>query len=110
MNIVKGVAGMTLVQAWLLIGIIAWWYYETQNRFLIAIPKIVLVLFVFFLFGINYYVLAARRYGVVFNSEFNKFLTRRKVFLITAAIGLVAFSFAFSSLSASYVHSHRVSI
>jgi hypothetical protein len=110
MNMAKGVAGVTLVQAWLLIGIIAWWYYATGNRFRIAIPKLVFALFFFFIFGINYYVLAARRHGVVFNNEFNNFPTRRKVLLIAAALGLIAFSFAFSSFSASYVHSHRVAI
>ena len=106
MNVIKGVGGVTLVETWLLVGIIAWSYYATGNKSLLKIPKSTFLLCFLLLAVLNYYALTAKGRAVEFDTEFSKFGDRKRVLLIVAGIGLIVLSLVFAFASASYVHSH----
>lgn len=107
MNIAKATAGVMMVQLWLLIGMIAWIYYVTGNRFFVAIPKAAFFVIGLMIAILNYSALVLRGNAMAFQREFETYPRHRKRLLVAAGVGLIVFSVAFALLSTSYVHSHR---
>jgi hypothetical protein len=90
----------------LLIGAVAWLYFVTGNKLLLATPRLAF----FILFGlaaaINYYSLVTRQVGTRFEKDFKAVERQHRVLLLVGALGLILISFGFALLSASYVHAH----
>lgn len=105
-NAAKAVAGITWIQLMLLVGVIAWLYYFTGIRLLLAIPRPVFYLSFGIITLVNYYTLVTRQVGTLFESEFSNFEYRRRSLLIAASIAVVIGSLGFALLSANYVQAY----
>jgi hypothetical protein len=105
-NAAKAVAGITWIQLMLLVGVIAWLYYFTGVKLLLAIPRPVFYISFGIITLVNYYTLVTRQVGTLFESEFSNFAYRRRSLLIATSIAVVIGSLGFALLSANYVHTY----
>lgn len=99
MNNAKAIAGVMLVQLWLLVGAISWMYHLTRYQPLLAIPTSVFYVIGLTLGLVNYYTLVVRGRAVRFQHEFRQFPAGRKAVLITIGVGFIIFSVAFALFS-----------
>lgn len=105
-NVAKGVAGITWLQFMILIGAIAWLYFFTGNKVLLAIPRLAFVISFGLVAAINYYTLVTCQRGTRFEKEFKTLEHRQRSLLLAGGLAFILFSFGFALISASYVHAH----
>jgi hypothetical protein len=94
------------MQLMLLVGVIAWLYFFSGNKLLLAIPRAGFVV----LFGVitllNYYTLVTCGTGTRFEAEFKTLSYRHRSLLIAMSVAAIILTFGFALFSAYYVHAN----
>jgi hypothetical protein len=105
-NVAKAVAGITWLHLMLLIGLIAWLYFFSGDKLLLAIPRPAFYILFGILTLLNYYTLVTRGVGTRFEAQFASFGHRHRVLLLATSLAIIVCTFGFAIFSGYYVHAH----
>ena len=108
-NAGKGIAGVTLIQFALLLGIASWIDVLVGIRFLLNVPKWAAAIAFITLCFVNRHMLIVRGCGVQFEGEFTHFPKAKKNLLLARAVAMMVIAVAFFICSAS-VHRHFIGV
>jgi hypothetical protein len=100
-NAAKGVAGVAVIEALLLLAIDGWIEVVVGRGFLLHLPKYTIVFAFFAICAANHYVLVVRNHGIRFQQEFKHLSKTRKTLLVWISAGMMLMSIAFFLCSAS---------
>jgi ABC-type transport system involved in cytochrome c biogenesis permease subunit len=104
MNAGKGVAGVTVIEGFILMSIEVWIEMYFGTRFLLSASKWAIGIAFLALYYSNYYVLVSRGHGITFEREFTTLEKSRKVLLVASFVVLVLATIAVMIFSVSAYH------
>jgi len=104
MNAVKGVAGVALVEAAILMGIEGWIEIAAGTRFSFNSSPWPLRIAAVVLYFANHYILVARGHGIRFEHEFANLKKSRKVLLVASCVAMMLAAIAVTICSVSAYH------
>ena len=110
MNASKGVGGVSIFEAFILMSIGSWIEMYLGERVLLSVGKWVVGAAFLFLYCMNYYFLVIRGYGINFERKFSKLENaRRRILLVSCAMLLFAIiALMLASVSVYHRHFHII--
>ena len=104
LNAGKGVAGVTLIEALILMGIEEWIEILVGTRFSFNSSPWALRIASLVLYFVNYYILVTRSHGIKFEGEFNNLKKSRKAILLVSCVVMILAAITVIICSVSAYH------